>query len=580
MKLKNKIILALTVILCLSGGIITGIWYHASNRLTEDYLSNVSESSVKDAYHAFEYLLTDTSYMAAMISGNQKNIIKPVQELNTKKLKTYHQWNQVYLNNRRTILEYVNSIDGYKYYIAGISIAANEECIFSANHIVQQDKNLYQKILLLDQDKMKRSIIMMEPMHMEGLKSTVSSDYVVPAVRAIIDDQDEIIGYVIIYFDYGVIDQMFSANLPQGSYFEVTNDQNAKIYASSEQPVAVNTAGYVSNTFYAENVGWTFRMSIPSQYYISGIQKTTLLTGLAIVAIILFSSVMLALLVSNLTTEITVLRDKMDEVSSGNLAVRYEVKQHDEIGQMGNTFNEMVMRISELMDKVALEEKQKRVAEMAFLQAQINPHFVSNVLNNVVWMAKIQHADNIVPLVNSLNYLLRAVIHQENEFICLKNELEYVDNYLVIMEYSGSYDFTVEREIDERTLDFYIPRFIVQPIIENAICHGIQYDLSKQGMIRISSFVLNDHWEIWVEDNGNGMSQEEIDHILNNAVKNKKSFNGVGVANVNERIRMCFGPQYGLRYESEKGKFTKCIFRFPILTEVEIDGKDQTGYSR
>lgn len=126
----------------------------------------------------------------------------------------------------------------------------------------------------------------MEPIHMEGLKSTVSSDYVVPAVRAITDDKENIIGYVIVYFDYSVIDQMFSVNLPKNSYFEVINDQGTEIYANRDRKISVKNRAYVSNTFYAKNVGWTFKMSIPSEYYISGIQKTMVLTGMVIIMII------------------------------------------------------------------------------------------------------------------------------------------------------------------------------------------------------------------------------------------------------------------------------------------------------
>ena len=130
MKLKNKIILVVVIILALSGAVIMGIWYQTSSKLTSTYLQNVSESSMKDAYHAFEYLLTDTSYMATMISENQKNVIQPVNTLNSEQIKQNNQWNQIYLENRRKILEYLNGIDGYKYYISGISIAANEKCIF------------------------------------------------------------------------------------------------------------------------------------------------------------------------------------------------------------------------------------------------------------------------------------------------------------------------------------------------------------------------------------------------------------------------------------------------------------------
>lgn len=117
-------------------------------------------------------------------------------------------------------------MNGYKYYISGTAVAANRDCIFSTSHIIQDKQELYEGVKALDQEKLKNSMVMMEPLHLENLKSTVSSDYVLPAVRGILNASGEITGYVILYFDYGVIDTMFSANLPAGSYFQVVNEQD------------------------------------------------------------------------------------------------------------------------------------------------------------------------------------------------------------------------------------------------------------------------------------------------------------------------------------------------------------------
>ena len=144
-----------------------------------------------------------------------------------------------------------------------------------------------------------------------------------------------IIGYVIVYFDYSVIDQMFSVNLPKNSYFEVINDQGTEIYANRDRKISVKNRAYVSNTFYAKNVGWTFKMSIPSEYYISGIQKTMVLTGMVIIMIIGLAVLILTFFVTKLTGEITVLRNKMKEVSKGDLTVQYRIKENDEIGTDG-----------------------------------------------------------------------------------------------------------------------------------------------------------------------------------------------------------------------------------------------------
>lgn len=570
MKIRNKILLTLLAILLFTGIVVTSIWYGTSRSLMGTYLKDMSESTMRDAYHAFEYILTDTSYMATLIATNEKNIIEPVGNLRPSVLEPGGQWNQGYLDNRRVILDYIKGMNGYKYYISGIAVASNADCIFSTNSIIQDRAKLYEEILKLDQERLETSMVMMEPVHLEGLKSTVSSDYVVPAVRGIVDSGGELSGYVILYFDYGVIDQMFSANLPKGSYFQVVNEQESLIFSNCGGDTSVfenRRAGYEYNTFRAENVGWNFHMAIPAHVYLAGIQRTALLTGIVIAAIILIAGILSVIFVSRVTTEITVLCEQMNQVSSGNLNAGYEVKSRDEIGQMGHTFNHMVVRIKELMAKVAQEEKEKRLSEIAFLQAQINPHFISNVLNNAAWMAKIRHAENLALLLNSLNSLLQNAMHAKEDLIRLSDELNYVDNYLTIMEY-GSYDFYVEKTVDEDARDLYIPRFILQPIIENAIYHGLPEDLSRQGHIRIAARRFEERLEISVEDNGVGMTEEEIARLMEGQAKGRKSFNGIGIVNVNERIQLFFGKEYGLHYESEPGKFTKCVFLLPIVEEA------------
>lgn len=586
MKIRNKILLVLLTFLLLSGVIITSIWYVASRSLMNTYLKNMSESTMLDAYHAFEYILMDTSYMATLISTNEKNIIEPVSRLRQSLLKPGGQWGREYLDNRRVIMDYIRGMNGYKYYISGIAVASNEDCIFSTNYIIQDKAELYKAIQRLDQERLETSMVMMEPVHLEGLKSTVSSDYVVPAVRGITGPGGELSGYVILYFDYGVIDRMFSANLPKGSRFQVVNEQNLLIYSNCGDDTSIfdkQEKGYEYHTFLAQDVGWNFHMAIPAYVYIVDIQRTTLLTGVVMVALLLLAGMVSILSISRMTTEITVLNERMNQFSRGEMGTRYEIKSRDEIGQMGHTFNHMVVRIQELMEKITQEERQKRLNELAFLQAQINPHFISNVLNNAAWMARLRHADNLVQLLNSLNSLLQNVMHAKEGLILMSEELDYVDIYLTMIEYSGSYDFILEKDIDEEVKNLYIPRFILQPIIENAIYHGLPQDLSKQGKIRITARragtgILQAKEEkeeeeekliITVEDNGPGLDRQEMEQMMKGKSKGRKAFNGIGIVNVNERIQLFFGKEYGLHYESEQGSYTRCIFTLPLVKETD-----------
>ena len=555
-----------------SGILTTGVWYHTSSQMTDRYLTDISESTMQDAYNAFDYMLTDTSYMLTMISLNEKNIINPVRKLKGLDRRPDGQWNMEYLENKRIIDDYIAGMNGHKYYIVGITIVVDENCIFDTWHFAQNQRELYEEICKLDQEELKTKMIMMDPIHAEASKSTISSDYVVPAVRGILDKKRDLIGYAVLYFDYGVIEQIFAANLPEGSHFQVINRNQSIIFSNCgeelinmEQP----EKGFVYNKFEAADIGWTFTMALPADFYLERLHQTTFATGILMAVIFGAAVVVIVFLIARITSKITSLRDSMHQVSAGNLNVVYQVQGKDEIAQMGETFNHMVSRIDMLMKKVAEEEKEKRLVEISFLEAQINPHFVSNILNNVTWMAKMQHADNIVPLVQSLNSMLQNVMHQEEDMILLKNELLYVENYLKIVEYSGSYDCEVEKEIAPETENLLVLRFILQPILENAINHGLAGSLSKQEKIMIRSYLEEEKLILTIEDNGNGMTKEQIRQIMQEKTEKQKHFNGIGIPNVMERIRLFFGEEYGLRYESEVGEFTRVIFTLPVIREED-----------
>ena len=580
MKIRNKILLVVLIVLLSNGILINLAWYSSSNRMTDKYLTDTSQSAMKDAYQAFEYLLVDTSYMATMISLNEKNIVTPVKNLREKEIKTSSgQWNQEYLKNKRVISDYIASMNGYKYYIVGITIVVDSGCVFSTSYLMQNHDEIYQDILGLDQEQLKTNMILMDPIHVEGGKSTLSSDYVVPVVRAILDKKRQPIGYVVLYFDYGVIEKMFAANLPEGSHFQVINENQSIIFSNCGDEILNEKnpeKGFVYNTFQADNVDWKFTMALPSQYYIKDINHTVYATILMMVVLLLAAAVLAVVVVSRMTAEISNLRNTMRMVSAGNLDVSYKIKSKDEIGQIGKTFNHMVVHIRELMNKVSEEEEQKRLVEIAFLEAQINPHFISNVLNNVIWMAKIQHADNIIPLVQSLNSMLQNVMHQEHDLIPLKDELAYLDNYLRIVEYSGSYDFILEKDIEEGTQDLLVLRFILQPILENAIYHGLPQGLDKEGKIIISAHIIENKLILTVKDNGEGMTETQITAILEEQVKDRKHFNGIGIPNVKERIQLFFGTEYGLAYESKLGEYTRAVFTLPVISPGKSNGTQYT----
>ena len=167
-----------------------------------------------------------------LISLNKNDIIQPVELLSRGDLKENGQWNQVYLDNSRIIKSFISGQYGAKYYIVGINILVGADCRITTTSVVLNDTTLAKKISQVDQEQLKRTVVMLDPVYVEGGKSTMSSDYVVPAVRGILDSRRNIIGYTILYFDYGIIESMFAENLPDGSLFQVTNQNGRPVFSN------------------------------------------------------------------------------------------------------------------------------------------------------------------------------------------------------------------------------------------------------------------------------------------------------------------------------------------------------------
>jgi sensor histidine kinase YesM len=562
---KLAAVCCIVVIACSS---MMGFWYRNAMQMKNQYLQETSQSAMRDAYNAFSYLLTDTQYMCTLISLNQDNIIAPLEDIQRNEMEKEGVLNAGYLQNRRTIQEFISSMYGYKYYIVGIDILSEKGYRFSTGHIVQNYDQLLDMIGKADPEVLRRSMVMMSPLHVDGTWTSLSSDYVVPSVRAILDSRQQVIGYTVLYFDYSVIESMFSEYLPANSQFQVTNRYDKLIFSNCGDTLMQNSphsGAYVYNTFNAQNVGWTFAMAIPSQVYTTEIQRTLRLTGTVMGALCLTACAICMIISHHITQEISGLRDAMHRVAAGDLGVQYARRGKDEIAVMGSTFNHMVKHLQELVEQVSAQERQKSQMQMQLLQAKINPHFISNTLSVVAWMAKVQHADNIIPLTTALSTLLRSVMRQSDSLIPLSAELEYVRSYLEIMSCSGNYDFTVEYDIGDDTVSLLIPRFILQPIVENAVVHGLPTSLAESGHLKITAVRQASFLRIEVENNGNGISPEQADRLLTVSHRDPGSFSSVGVPNVVQRLRLYAPEPCGLKYESREKQFTRAIFTLPIV---------------
>lgn len=296
---------------------------------------------------------------------------------------------------------------------------------------------------------------------------------------------------------------------------------------------------------------------------ISQIEETIapMMKGLVIICLlsVLIAGLLLTRLTGGIVTNIEKLTRNMQEVKKGNLKVTVTSDTHDEIGELVRGFGDMVEYIKTLIEKVYEGRISLKEYEMKALQAQINPHFLYNSLSLINWKAIEADEKDISKITLALSKFYRTALNKGNNVLPLEDEISNVKSYLDIQLMMHDYEFDVEINIDQSMYIYDTPNLILQPLIENAIDHGIDLKTEGRGKITIRGWQDEKNMYLCVEDNGVGMEEEVAKSIL--TVKSK----GYGVRNVNERIRLIYGPEYGLSIASKVGEGTKITIRFPIV---------------
>lgn len=285
-------------------------------------------------------------------------------------------------------------------------------------------------------------------------------------------------------------------------------------------------------------------------------------------AVSLINAMAISVLLSYaLTKPLKNLEINMKKAERGEFDIRVEIESTNEIGKLARTFNLMIMKIKELMSQIVMEQEMKRVSELKALQAQIKPHFLYNTLDSIIWMAETGKMEEVVEMTSSLSKLLRSTIGEGEELIPIARELEHILHYLTIQNMRYRHKFTYSIEVDEDILECSILKLVLQPLVENAIYHGIKHN-PEQGHILIRGKREQNDITIQVIDNGVGMNPEQMNKLLLQKADYRIG-SGVGVANVNHRIQLYFGDHYGLSFTSEMEEGTTVTLRIPALYEEE-----------
>lgn len=352
-------------------------------------------------------------------------------------------------------------------------------------------------------------------------------------------------------------------NLEAASY---TDGNHREEFLGEKRSITVKTAGYT---------GWKIVGVMP----IDGISLNSMKTRLLIVFIIAFILFILAIINSYISTRITdpikELEHSVNEIEAGNLETRVYIGGSYEIRHLGTSIQNMARQIKKLMADVVAEHESKRKSEFDTLQSQINPHFLYNTLDIIVWMIENEKQSEAVKVVTALARFFRISLSKGKSIIPVKDELEHVRNYLMIQQMRFKNKFTYSIEAEGMVEQLASLKLLLQPIVENAIYHGMEF-MDGDGEILVKAWQQGNDLFLSVSDNGLGMTQEQVERLFSSQshVPSRRG-SGIGVKNVNERIKLYFGADYGLSIQSEPDEGTTVTAHLPAVPYEEAAPKEE-----
>ena len=398
---------------------------------------------------------------------------------------------------------------------------------------------------------------------------------------------------LLINLNYRYFEEIFSnVNLGNGGYVYLTNDRGDIIWHPKQNEIysgrfnednkyaATLKDGITVENLRGKNItlnvrtigytGWKLVGVTPSAALgVDGIKFRFFV--LFVADLFLFLLAMINAFISDkISNPIKSLDGSVREIESGNLDVEIVPSGSYEVEHLGKSIKNMLGRIKVLMSDLVAEHNAKRKSEFDTLQSQINPHFLYNTLDIIVWMIENENSDKAVNIVTALAKFFRISLSKGKNIITVKDEVEHVRNYLMIqnMRFKNRFEYSID--VDEKVLSYSSLKLMLQPLVENAIYHGMEF-MDGDGEIDVKVFKEDDSLYFTITDNGLGMSEDMVETLLSKDFVPSKKGSGIGVKNVNERIKLYFGSEYGLKVESEPDEGTKITIHLPAVVYGEND---------
>ena len=348
-------------------------------------------------------------------------------------------------------------------------------------------------------------------------------------------------------------------NSKAAKYEDTTVKEN---FLGEKRLVTVKTISYT---------GWKLVSVVPMKSFSMGMTGMRNLVAL-LVALTVLAAVMLNQMVSaRISKPLRRLNDSVKEWEAGNLEPNIYIGGSMEVEHLGKTLQSTVSQIHQLMDDIVVEQEEKRKSELDALQSQINPHFLYNTLDSIVWMITGERYDDAVFMITQLASLFRISLSKGKTVIRIEDEVKHAQNYMNIQKIRYKNSFEVDFQIEEEILNGCIVKLVLQPLLENAIYYGMEF-MDGEGEIHVRGYRKDDDIYLEVEDNGLGIPEKEAAELLNGKERPHKHGSGVGLVNVHSRLKLRFGDSYGLIIHScpDEGMLVKIHIPYiPYTAETQ-----------
>ena len=331
-----------------------------------------------------------------------------------------------------------------------------------------------------------------------------------------------------------------------------------EVFQGERRKIVVNTISYT---------GWKLVGVIPYSAFTYGMIDIRYFIILLMLLMLMMLAVVNRIASQGISRPILRLNDSVREYEAGEKPEIY-IGGPQEIRHLGHSIQKSYEQIEELMKKIVLEQNERRKSELDALQSQINPHFLYNTLESITWMVEGERNDDAVFMISQLARLFRISLSKGRTIISIRDEIQHAQSYMNIQKIRYKNTFSIEFDVEPEIYSYSTVKLILQPLLENAINYGVS-GLDENGEIRVEGRKEGEQILLSVTDNGIGMSEEEASLVLTDSSRIHKRGSGVGLVNVNRRIQIYFGNEYGLSIESELDEGTRVLIRIPAVPYTE-----------